>query len=67
LFVVPLTLASMVPNTVTPLPPVAPDVLAALLAGAEPVPAQPDTSTPIAIANTAAMIGFTGNSKRWFG
>jgi hypothetical protein len=31
------------------------------------VPAQPDTSTPIAIANTAAMIGFTGNSKRWFG
>jgi hypothetical protein len=57
----------MVPNTVTPLPPVAPDVLAPLLAGAEPVPAQPDTSAPIAIANTAAMIGFTGNSKRWFG
>jgi hypothetical protein len=63
LFVVLLTPASIVPNTVTPLPPVAPDVLAPPLAGAEPVPEQPDTSAPIAITNTAAMNGFTGNSK----
>jgi hypothetical protein len=31
---------------------------------AEPVPAQPATSAPIATARTAAMNGFTGNSKR---
>jgi hypothetical protein len=61
LFVVPLTPASMVPNTVTPLPLPGVDALPPL--AAEPVPAQPDTSAPMAITNTAAMNGFTGNSK----
>ena len=44
----------MVPNTVTPLPLVG---VAAEEPGlpAEPVPAQPVDSTPIAIANAAAM------------
>ena len=62
-----LTPASMVPNTVTPLPPEdAPDESAGLDGlPAELVPAQPDTSTPMAIANTAATIGFNGNFMRW--
>lgn len=61
---VPLTLASMVPNTVTPLPD---DVLEVLdVPPADPVPAQPDTSTPIAMAKTAAMIDFKEDSRgRW--
>jgi len=64
LFFVPETPASMVPNTVTPLPPVGVAALDALALPAEPVPAQPATSAPIATARTAAMNGFTGNSKR---
>ena len=64
LFFVPETPASMVPNTVTPLPPVGVAALDGLALPAEPVPAQPATSAPIATARTAAMNGFTGNSKR---
>lgn len=54
----PLTPASMVPNTVTPLPEEEVEEVPA-----DPVPAQPDTSTPIAMAKTAAMNGFTENSR----
>jgi len=56
--VLPLTLASMVPNTVTPLPD---DVLARspLAEPADPVPAQPTINAPMAMARTAAMNGFT--------
>jgi|GEM_PF-6281109 hypothetical protein len=54
LFLEPLTLASMVPNTVTPLP-LDEDAAEGPALPAEPVPAQPDASTPIAIANAAAM------------
>ena len=55
----PLTLASMVPNTVTPLPDEAP-----LVEPAEPVPAQPAINAPMAMARTAAMNGFTSNSRQ---
>ncbi len=62
----PLTLASTVPNTVTPLPD--DDAVLPLPALGVPAPdAQPDTSTPIVIANTAAMIDFTGNSREMVG
>lgn len=57
----PLTLASMVPNTVTPLPDEAPEAPA--VEPAEPVPAHPATKAPIARANTAAMNDFTENSR----
>jgi len=61
--VLPLTPASMVPNTVTPLPD--DEVARSLLLLADPVPAQPAAKAPIAMARTAAMNGFTENSRQW--
>jgi hypothetical protein len=59
--VLPLTPASIVPNTVTPLPD---DEAARSLLLADPVPAQPAAKAPIAMAKTAAMNGFTENSRQ---
>jgi hypothetical protein len=59
--VVPLTPASMVPNTVTPLLPE--DEAPAPLPG--PVPAQPAARAPIAMTRTAAINGFTEDSWQW--
>lgn len=59
----PLTPASMVPNTVTPLPD---DEVARSPLPAGPVPAQPAARAPIAMARTAAMNGFTENSRQWW-
>jgi hypothetical protein len=63
--VLPLTPASMVPNTVTPLPDDEVDAAARSLLLADPVPAQPAAKAPIAMARTAAINGFTENSRQW--
>lgn len=55
----------MVPNTVTPLPDEGDEADEDDVPG-DAVPAQPETSTPIAMAKTAAMNGFTENSRGWW-
>lgn len=60
LFVVPLTPASMVPNTVTPLP----DEDVEEEDGDGAVPAQPETSRPVARTARAARIDFTAGLQK---
>lgn len=61
LFVVPLTPASMVPNTVTPLPD---EDVEEDEDGDGAVPAQPETSRPVARTARAARIDFTAGLQR---
>lgn len=61
LFVVPLTPASMVPNTVTPLPD---EDVEEEEDGDGAVPAQPETSRPVARTARAARIDFTAGLQK---